>query len=227
MSAVACNETHVPNFASGCNAHTTMYSLYSTGSVNTSDMFVRHSYGGNLPHPCKPYFARYYFLQDLYKQNITCETKKSSSNASLGASLNTSLNTLSLCDGEKFSKNGDVDHVIDLANSSPRLKKCNKNIYGNMIVANSKWNRQMGWKGWSVVKKEKKELYRKIYNKAKRHIVDCDIGCAETNDLVAYIVVPIVGGMTVFVISCAVIAYVLIKQLKLYKNELVYQLFLD
>ena len=52
-----------------------------------------------------------------------------------------------LCVDGKFScKNTnecyDVEHIIDL--NGPEFTECNKNIAGNMIMAWSKWNRQLG-----------------------------------------------------------------------------------
>lgn len=69
-----------------------------------------------------------------------------------------------------FSKY-DVEHIIDKNNSI--WPRCDKDIYGNIILANSSWNRAMGQRTWHLVEDEKKYVYGAIFNKAKDNVLYC------------------------------------------------------
>jgi hypothetical protein len=173
-------------------------------------MFLHSTYGGHLPHPCKHYFTRYYFIQDLTKRNISCSSETQNN----------------LCNGTSFNR-VDAGHIIDLYNSEKKLRRCNKNIYGNIILTDSIWNRQMGWKSWKIVKKEKKDVYKKFFRRAQRHIERCDPGCViDPNERLGYIITPAIAFPFVCCFVLGVCSYYTVYKFKLYKNEFAYELFL-
>ena len=69
--------------------------------------------------------------------------------------------------------NIDVEHIIDLQNSEPELESCNKNIRGNMILADRSWNRGVGGLCWDYVKMEKSQVYGNIFNQAYNNVKKC------------------------------------------------------
>lgn len=67
----------------------------------------------------------------------------------------------------------DTEHIIDLKNSEPELDDCDKEILGNMILANRSWNRAVGSLCWEYVKAEKLQVYGDIFNEAMRNVREC------------------------------------------------------
>lgn len=73
----------------------------------------------------------------------------------------------------QYLKNNHVEHIIDHANSEQTLQHCNKDIRGNMILANADWNRQVGQLCWDNVKKEKIDVYGNIFRTALDAVTKC------------------------------------------------------
>jgi len=74
---------------------------------------------------------------------------------------------------KKYTLGQDVEHIIDTANSEPDLEKCDKNIRGNLILANHIWNTQIGQLCWKHVKDEKSTVYGEIFLKAMHNVRQC------------------------------------------------------
>src|ERR1044071_832591 len=60
----------------------------------------------------------------------------------------------------------EVEHIIDHKNSEPTLLHCNKDIRGNMVLADAVWNKQVGQLCWDNVKKEKSLVYGTVFQRA-------------------------------------------------------------
>lgn len=80
---------------------------------------------------------------------------------------------------KKYVLGQDVEHIIDTANSEPDLAKCDKNIRGNLILADHIWNTQIGQLCWDYVKAEKSIVYGTIFQKAMDNVRKC---CKLTDD---------------------------------------------
>lgn len=83
----------------------------------------------------------------------------------------------------------EAEHIIDKTNSEPELEKCNKNIRGNLVMANSSWNKGVGGLCWNYVKLEKKQIYGNIFQRAMDNVKKCcDINLITppVNKLVRY-----------------------------------------
>lgn len=52
-----------------------------------------------------------------------------------------------------------VEHIIDRSNAMKELDGYNKDILGNVVMAYSKWNSQVGQLVWPYVEAEKREIY--------------------------------------------------------------------
>ena len=70
-------------------------------------------------------------------------------------------------------RGNDMEYIIDKENSEPELENCNKNIKGNMILANRVWKKDIGNLCWIYVKKEKFNIYGNIFSKAMLHVKQC------------------------------------------------------
>lgn len=144
-----------------CNQHTQSY-LYWANHSDRKDqknniMFLPQTFGNLIGDPCKVYQNRASFIRDLKWKNITC----------FG----------SLCTNGTFGYSTDVEHIIDLGNSI--LPRCKKNIYGNIILTNATWNREMGRKSWKIVSSEKQRVYGSIFNQAILNVEKCNPGCNQ------------------------------------------------
>jgi len=58
-------------------------------------------------------------------------------------------------------------------NTECEIEKCNKNIMGNLLLADSSWNRGMGQLCWEQVKVEKSQVYGPIFYKAMNNVRKC------------------------------------------------------
>lgn len=78
----------------------------------------------------------------------------------------------------------EVEHIIDRANSH---NNCGRDIAGNMIMAYSRWNHQLGALSWQDVREEKSRVYGRIFLQAMDNILKCTPGCQfDDNTRIAY-----------------------------------------
>lgn len=145
---------------------------------------------------CKKYTSRKQFIKYLNDNNIKCNGR--------------------WCNGNyKYIKSSDsyeVEHIIDLKNSE--LNNCNKNIYGNIVLAYGLWNRQVGNLNWTYAKKEKKLVYKEIFDKAIHNIKKCDSFCEVKEDsyklmdlIIALIFLGILAGIKICIIKSCCYGY--------------------
>lgn len=129
-----------------------------------------------------------FFISETYENNNPCE----------------------IIDNNKFRKlysqyinsNVQVEHIIDLQNSEPELEYCNKNIRGNMILADGNWNQGVGQLCWDYVKMEKSQVYGNIFNDAYNNVKKC-CGMGTIGSQILYAVIGICLTLAVVLIVLA------------------------
>lgn len=152
-SAILCNKNSIK-----CNQHTTVFTDWMNNKTRSNEsMFIKNTFGSN--DPCRKYTTRKTYIQYLKDNNITC--------------------TGPLCTDNSFGYLTDIEHIIDLKNSI--LPNYDRNIYGNIILANMKWNREMGSKGWNIIQTEKSIVYGEIFNLAIENIIKCNQNETKNN----------------------------------------------
>lgn len=68
-----------------------------------------------------------------------------------------------------------VEHIIDKVNSDPELNGLDVNIVGNLVMAYSRWNQQVGQLKWDNVVAEKQEIYTIfLFQKARHFVLTCN-----------------------------------------------------
>ncbi len=146
------------NCAIDCSKeHTDIYNECTDHKI----LFLNNTFGGYLKiDPCTPFKNREEFITTLAKYNIKCIGKWCSNNQGFS------------CLGKEECYH--VEHIIDKQNSG---NNCNKNIYGNIVMAYNKWNQQVGKLTWEHVKNEKSVVYGDIFNKAMQYVTQCDKSC--------------------------------------------------
>jgi len=98
-----------------------------------------------------------------------------------------------------------VEHIIDINNGPSELLNCNKQIRGNMIIANGDWNRQVGQLCWKDVSVEKRLVYGdEIFNSAYDAVRSCCINTPKMGDIVG-VVVAIVAGLTLSIVVVIIV----------------------
>uniref|UniRef100_A0A6C0C7G7 Uncharacterized protein n=1 Tax=viral metagenome TaxID=1070528 RepID=A0A6C0C7G7_9ZZZZ len=104
----------------------------------------------------------------------------------------------------QFKSGNDVEHIIDTAFSEYELRDCDKNIIGNLVMADRSWNRGVGQLCWENVKTEKMIVYEDIFQQAMNNVRKC---CnLEQDDPMMAIVGCIILGLIIAVcIACIVI----------------------
>lgn len=151
--------------------HTKLYSLMAH-----EELYMKESFGNKID-ACKKYTTRTEFINTLNKYNIICTGRWCNNNYKYITSSNSY----------------EVEHIIEVHHSE--LNNCNKNIYGNIIFAYGKWNRQVGQLNWNNCKNEKVEVYGKtIVDTAIKNIIKCDPRCGNMstgNNLQAYTAINI------------------------------------
>lgn len=73
------------------------------------------------------------------------------------------------------SKQFHIEHIVELQNSEPSLANCDKDIYGNIILANATWNRAVGNLCWKYTASEKQIVYGAIFQQAMDNVRQCCI----------------------------------------------------
>lgn len=100
-----------------------------------------------------------FFAQQTYKYNDPCEP----------VTNNNFRNNLY----PQYKEGRDVDHIVDISNSEEELSECDKNIMGNLVLADSGWNRGVGNLCWRYVKAEKQMIYGDIFDRAMYNVRYC------------------------------------------------------
>ena len=70
----------------------------------------------------------------------------------------------------------EVEHIIDIAHSE--LPGCNKNIRGNLVIADASWNRGVGNLCWTYASAEKANVYGEIFTNARTAVRECCLNAA-------------------------------------------------
>lgn len=101
-----------------------------------------------------------------------------------------------------LTSNLDTEHIIDLSNSESELAHCNKNIRGNMVLANSNWNRGVGNLCWKYAKSEKRSVYGNIFNQAENNVrVCCGYHPLMSYELIIVICVCVIIALVILAIG--------------------------
>lgn len=153
----------------------------STGNIYTpTELFMKSTF--TKTDICKKFTNRQNFINYLESKGIYCSGK--------------------WCNGNyvyrDFSNSYEVDHIIELKNSE--LNTYNKNIYGNIILAYGKWNRQVGNLNWTYGKKEKIRVYGKdIVDQAIENIKQCNPSYIER--IISYYIFYKICALLIFSFS--------------------------
>lgn len=139
----------------GTQKETTIGKKYKPSELFMKSTFIRHD-------PCKKFISRKSFIKYLLNNNIHCDNIWCNGDYNYIGSTNSY----------------EVEHIIELKNSE--LDGCNKNIYGNILLAYGTWNRQVGNLNWGYGKQEKIRVYgRSIVEAALKNIAKCDANCVQ------------------------------------------------
>lgn len=72
-----------------------------------------------------------------------------------------------------------MEHIIDKSNTP---YDGSKDIIANLVMADATWNIQVGQLNWSMVEREKRIVYRDIFDNAVKSVVECSGGTYTEND---------------------------------------------
>jgi hypothetical protein len=68
----------------------------------------------------------------------------------------------------------DIEHIIETANDLPEYAQCKRNIRGNLVAADSTWNKQVGNLCCAYTDAEKRIVYGpKRYTAAQSAVIEC------------------------------------------------------
>jgi len=73
----------------------------------------------------------------------------------------------------QYLSDNQVEHIIDKENSEQDLETCDKNIIGNLVLANGAWNMGAGQLCWDNAKIEKSLVYGDIFPQAMDNVHKC------------------------------------------------------
>lgn len=142
---------------SSLRTHTKIYDELKDGTF-TGTIYLPNTYGGLLHEDICQKISRKKYIKLLDQNNVKC--------------------TGDWCINNTFSCSKqpcyNMEHIIDLENSLPNITKEDKNILGNVVMAYSKWNIQVGNLKWNDVEIEKREIYGNyMVDKAIETIIYC------------------------------------------------------
>ena len=149
------------------DSHTTQYDRFQSCKVDK--LFIQTTYGGLLADPCKDMTTGpgEKFRKILLKNGIPCDASWCINETNYGCT-------------EKVARDGcpNAEHIIDLKQSGDEYKNCNKNILGNLVMAYSKWNNEVGTSSgfksnWEAIKREKESVYKEIFEMADFFVKNC------------------------------------------------------
>lgn len=120
-------------------------------------------------HGGPQYYTKYYNDSDLFLNDTFIRPR-----CKIYTSRQEFLKRLNMTSADGY----DVEHIIDEKHSM--FSGCNKNIYGNIILANSSWNRALGIRTWKWVSAEKEHVYGSIFIQAKHNVRHC---CEQDDDV--------------------------------------------
>ena len=179
--------------------HTSIYEEWKSGEF-TGTLFLKNTYLGDHWNidPCQK-IDRKKYIKLLLDNNIACS------------------GTWCVDNEYKCGSREDcyhVEHIIDQKNSNPEYERYDKNILGNVIMAYSQWNMQVGKLSWNDIKEEKREIYgQDIFQKAINNIIACNIENEDDyNDYSKYIeydvyelILDYIIGMFIMIIILVII----------------------
>ena len=182
-----------------CTSHTDIYNQYNYTN-ELSKLYLPDTY---LPYhtidPCKQYTNRNEYINTLLNNSIYCSGI--------------------WCVNNEYSCKDvgndcwQVEHIYDKKNSILSNKDYNVNIYGNIVMAYGKWNAQIGQRIWSIVEKEKTDVYGDIMSYAKSNILKCSdtnmkgnftdmVGIDKETLLIALCISIIINVILISIIIC-------------------------
>jgi len=114
----------------------------------------------------------------------------------------------------------DCEHIIDQKNVINIADDCPRDIIANLIPADSKWNRALGRRCWTVVLQEKRAVYGDIFEIAMSAVQKC---CAvpspkSPDSSPTQIVVSTLLTLAIFAFITAVILYNRQKIIEQYRS---------
>ena len=156
------------------------------------------------------------FLKNTYAPVDICKPYKGRKNF---------INTLPECVGE-WCNNGagangykctnknqcyQVEHIIDKNGVTDEyLNSCNKDIYGNLVMAYGRWNSEIGQRPWHMVRQEKQEIYKDIFRKAEEAVLEC---CMESkNGLDMKMLIGAAVIITFLIITIIILIIIIFKK---------------
>lgn len=104
------------------------------------------------------------------------------------------------------STNRCVDYIIDKENSE--LPDCDKDIVGNMILANCEWKKQAEQLCWKYLKTEKMQVYKNIFTKALENVKYC-CGTSVKEPVVEHVIQPTIEPTNAPVLTKNAMMYII------------------
>lgn len=148
-------------FVNVLGKNTQTYTQWKQGKFR-GDIFLPETYLGlqQQDNPCQKIKSRAQYLKKLQSYGITCTGSWCDSEGGFGCKVEPCYN---------------MEHIIDIKNSLPELgPEYDRNILGNLVMAYSTWNKQVGnLPSWDEIKSEKGEIYGEIFETAMEHVRRC------------------------------------------------------
>lgn len=141
--------------------NTPIYEQYKLGLFKDT-IYLQNTYLGYDLNPCERITDRRKYVKILEEQGIKCSGSWCDLNG--GFSCKTSM-----------ANCYNMEHIIDSRNSLSELgEEYDRDILGNLVMAYSKWNQQVGnLPSWNEIKQEKREVYGDIFEKAMFNVKYC------------------------------------------------------
>ena len=139
--------------------------LLVTTMVDSARVDGKREYTSTFTNLVDSLFLNYTHLPSFTGINPCAPVKSRSAYISL-------LARYGITSGNEFA-DYQMEHIIDKSNTP---YSGNKDIAGNLVMSNPTWNNQIGQMNWSMVEREKRIVYRAIFDKALKSVVECSGG---------------------------------------------------
>ncbi len=90
-----------------------------------------------------------------------------------------------------------IEHIVELQNSE--MDECDKDIFGNVILADAKWNRAVGNLCWKYGSVEKQQVYGPIFQRAIDNVRACCIKESPNDVSLTVIAIVLIIATALFV----------------------------
>lgn len=195
----------VGSYAAGNSpvTHTDIYQKWKAGNF-TKTLFLPDTY---LPFDSYP-MNRDVACQKLSDDQIQLRRQYVNllKQAGINCTVDWCINGQFYC-GSSSAECYQVEHIIDKVNSDPELDGLDVNIVGNLVMAYSKWNQQVGQLKWDNVVAEKQEIYTTfLFQKARHFVLTCNQPSTST-DISSMI--GMVLGSAILIVICIALYFVM------------------